>query len=487
MKKLLIILLLVVSNPSYAFIRGINYDPVHSPQFAYGMGTDNQAAMHDAIIADLNHLKTLEEKDNIHITHLKTFYTGFASLHNTAKINMADVVSEWNQANPNHALKLALGVYEFRQGFDGCASQQACVAWTSDQIEQAEAALLKQADLIDTVVVGNEDLNSDGIPQRLTQDIQTLKNFLKAHKFEKTSVGTAQTSDSVMKLLSGSDYPSVFNAADFIGVNVYPFWSGVPYAAAKKSFAAYWAQLKAQKNWGKKPVIETEEGWPSAGDQRANRHAEHDYFYYWYYGHNATDGKSADQHDQIVPTSYFFALNDKLPGQGIESHWGLMSADNSSSIFDASGKVLGEQLVFPTFQNAVGADVRQNVVYNLQDPHPVIVTACTQDNGEGQCFPLYGFNGSGHVDAPKVDKNSWSPQANGYIRYTPGESRDLMIDTSGKYYKSLFVILDVPNQYSGVCKVDFNHLKALNSETKISLVWPESGVPGSCPMVQAMS
>jgi len=56
-------------------------------------------------------------------------------------------------------------------------------------------------------------------------------------------------------------------------------------------------------------VIETEEGWPSDGQQvgqaQPSPDRAHDYFDYWYHRDGAT-----------APVSYYFALFDKSPGFG---------------------------------------------------------------------------------------------------------------------------------------------------------------------------
>ncbi len=104
------------------FVRGINYDPVHSLAFSQGIGTDNKQLMQQGIFDDLDKLKDLENRVGFKITHLKTFFTQYSSLHNLTTINMADVVYQWNQMNPDNSLTLALGVYEFRRKIDACVT-----------------------------------------------------------------------------------------------------------------------------------------------------------------------------------------------------------------------------------------------------------------------------------------------------------------------------------------------------------------------------
>jgi hypothetical protein len=59
----------------------------------------------------------------------------------------------------------------------------------------------------------------------------------------------------------------------------------------------------------------------------------------------------------------------------IESHWGLFSADNSSTIFDAEGKKIASTIAFPTFKNEIG--VTNQGYVNLSNAKPIIARACT--------------------------------------------------------------------------------------------------------------
>jgi exo-beta-1,3-glucanase (GH17 family) len=480
-KSLLTLLLaslacLSLSNANASnFERGINYDPVHSVAFSHGMGADQPALMRQAITADLNKLKEIQEKHGFRIKHLKTFYTEFQTLNAGYKVNIADVVAQWNEANPDYAVKLALGIYEFRPGVDSCKRESECIAWTNEQVEAAKRSLLKyngpgMSPLIDRIIVGNEDLSSPNLPTRITADIKTLKKIIQDNAIKGVTIGTAQTTPDTTKIYAGTDYQDVLSAADFIGVNVYPFWGGANYnyngKNAKQFFTQYWDSIKSSKNWGIKPLIETEEGWPTAGNPRASKNAAYDYFYYWYNGHNTNGETAAPEKDTTVPVSYLFALNDKLPGQGVESHWGLFSADNSSTIFDAEGKKFASSITFPIFKNEIGVD-DYNGSINLSNAKPVIITACTEDNGQGKCYPLYGYQGSGKIKPIES-------------YYTPSTNNQLMIDTSLKYYKSLFIILDDGKNYPGVCKINSNVLKSLNSNSTISIKWPQNGVPGAC-------
>lgn len=474
-------------------VRGINYDPVHSQAFAKGIGTDDETLMQQSIFNDLDKLRDLENKAGFKITHLKTFFTQYNSLHNQVTLNIADTIYQWNLANPDNELTLALGVYEFRPKVDACTTDSECLQWTQSQIDAVKQALSQyngnHIPLIDRIVVGNENLGGAGIDVRLTNDIKAIKQYLIDNNIQNVLVGTAQTQPTVMALYSGNDYQNVFDAADFIGVNFYPFWSNVPYGeqgvTAKQAFAKDWSDLQKTKNWGIKPVIETEEGWPSSGSSNASVYNQNDYFYYWLYGHTPSGKEPKPDEDYLVQTSYFFALDDKLPGQGIESNWGLFSADNSSNIFDnlqTGGKTLSTNIVFPRFNNYIGMDATKRVVHNLADTHKIIVTACTENDGQGVCYPLYGFQGSGEISAMSVNPRSWDPVYLGYADFTPGTTKDLMIDTSNQYYKSLLIVLNDGNSFPGICTVSAKSLQEMSGSSTINIVWPNHGIVQPCSL-----
>lgn len=481
-----LIFLLILSLPATAapMTRGVNYDPIHSVEFAHGMGTDNADIMRSAIMHDLDQLKELQIHNAIKITHLKTFFTEYVSLHATAKVNIADIVDTWNKQNPTYALTLGVGVYEFKQS-NKCGSE--CASWTHAQVNAVEQALLtynknKNTPLIDRVFVGNEDMQESEVNTRIANDISSIKKYLHAQQIDGVAVGTAQISGYVMDMFKGdSKYKNIFDAADFIGTNVYPFWGGVEYKSAKSSFESYWKDLKKTKLWGKKEVIETEEGWPSSenGDPnstgRASLNNENDYFYYWYHGHASTQKIT----DDVVAVSYYFALIDKLPLQGIESNWGLISADNSSNILDnykSGGKQFESNIIFPTFNNYIGANKGTQTVYNKSDTLDATVLACTEDNAQGKCYPLYGYNDSGIL--PRLTLRSWSADKQGWSYSVNKQS--LMIDKSLNFYKSILVIANDGKAYPGMCFIDAEHLKQLTNETGIDIYWPTDGQMKNC-------
>lgn len=128
----------------------------------------------------------------------------------------------------------------------------------------------------------------------------------------------------------------------------------------------------------------------------------------------------------------------------------------------------------------IGADLSANIVYDKNNLHPVLVNACSQDDGKGICYPLYGFNGSGKVPELSLNTNSWNQSKNGYTIFSPGKNNELMIDNSLDYYKSLLVILDDHKNYPAICSISSESLQKLKNGSKINITWPKEGIPQSC-------
>lgn len=456
-KSLSFIVLTTLFSSVYAQeepIRGVNYDPVHSLDFAKAVGLDDGQGMIDAINKDLDKLIELHDKGFDNIRYIKTFFSNYSSLgaHKKAvTINIADVINTWNLNHPSHAVKLALGVYEFRPNIDACTSLNTCEEWTEKQIETAIKSANQYPQLIDRIVVGNEDLTNQ-TRKRIIRDIGMIKKALYANSIK---VGTAQIGNQVMDVFTTNKYNDLKMVADFIGANVYPYWGGVSYGVlpdtlenspAKQNMKAYWKSINALK--GNFEVIETEEGWPSQGSVtgRATPMPDfaHDYFYYWY-----------SRKDETAPISYYFALFDKTPGQGTESHWGLYSADRNASILgtdenpDDFSKALANDHVMVRFNNLVGKEEGASRATSL--------LACTKDwnastKSQGQCYPIDGYNRTGDIGE--------------------GQNRDFMIDKSGKTYESLMVIF-YGDDHSGLrlCVVDKASLAKLNNQSQIDLNW----------------
>ncbi len=110
----------------------------------------------------------------------------------------------------------------------------------------------------------------------------------------------------------------------------------------------------------------------------------------------------------------------------------------------------------------------------------MIVTACSKDNAQGTCYPLYGYAKSGSISALKVNLSSWINASHGYTQFKPGVNQQLMIDTSTRYYKSLGITLLNGTTYPQVCYINQAGLKTLTNRSEINIYWPKDGIPSPC-------
>lgn len=418
-------------------VKGVNYDPVHSIDFAAAVGTDDRDGMVDAIELDLDKLKELHDAGYPDIRVLKTFFSSYGSLGMNGprvEVQIADVVANWNAKNPEHAVQLALGVYEFDASKDACRGED-CKKWTAVQVMQACASANAHPGLIRKIVVGNENLGGNTpasrvMAGRMASDIMTIRTCLSDQNIK---VGTAQTAQGGKELAEGV-YPALKEAVQFIGVNVYPFWSGTAFSSAKAEMEDYWKNFPITKV----ETVETEEGWPSAGGRNGQAQSSPeslvDYFNYWY-----------KRNDGSVPAeSYYFALFDKTPGQGVESNWGLFSADRNSGVTGDSrswSKPLAPENKLVKFVN----DVSGNVA----------ISACTGDwNGadQGKCFPIDGYFGTGIIKGR--------------------ESKTMMVDTNSDNYTSLLATYSsLGSPFYRLCYIDRATLRTLGEGASVNLSW----------------
>lgn len=290
-------------------IRGVNYDPAHSVAYNTAQQANNQPGMKAAMAADFNQIK----KNGFKV--VKTFIS-VASTNNGQLTNLADI------ACPK-GLKLMLGVFEFTPA-----------EWTKPQVDNAISSAKKYPDCIVAITVGNEDIyNGDftvpntQMQQRISNDISTIKGALGSA----VPVGTAQQDGALLALAQpGHDPYGIIPKLDFVGANIYPYWSPMTTVAqAPKEFANRLAAVR--KAYPKTRVVVTEEGWPSSsntpGQKATSVNNEITYYKYWL----GRAGK--DTFD-----SYYFAFYDKVkPNDGdANNYFGLCTytgASKSASLF----------------------------------------------------------------------------------------------------------------------------------------------------------
>lgn len=127
--------------------------------------------------------------------------------------------------------------------------------YANDYKQQIIDAVSKYPDTVWGICVGNEDTSTEDKASKLMAAANDLKSAIS----EKVPIGTAQRSDQVL---------DSFNALDFVGINIYPYFSSTAAGWSQDAEAnadSLNTQISAMKErFGDKLVI-TESGLPSAG------------------------------------------------------------------------------------------------------------------------------------------------------------------------------------------------------------------------------
>jgi exo-beta-1,3-glucanase (GH17 family) len=327
MKKLIGCLLFLITFSSWAINRGINYDPAHSKIYTDAQVQNNIQTMRNEITKDFQTAK----KNGF--TIVKTFYSIVSTVNGQNTATIADIACPMG-------MQLLLGVYEFDPNKDNCSTwcdiaraQQVSAAITSANKYNANGQ-----NCIVAIVVGNEDIYNWNftVPNTLVQahisaDITTIKNGLTVV----VPITTAQQ-DGALLNLAGADPSGIIPKLDFVGANIYPYWS----SPSNPNFPApsqteFYNRYNAVKALYSQPVAVTEEGWPSQynGGQNPNASLPNEKAYYAWWQNRATGagGTTMDTFD-----SYYFGLYDKQPLSGdANNFFGLCTYNRLSKVLTA--------------------------------------------------------------------------------------------------------------------------------------------------------
>ncbi|MGQ3890616.1 hypothetical protein [Legionella sp. CNM-4043-24] len=316
MKKTAMLILSLVSVQGFAQERGINYDPAHSAGFTQAQAANNLSAMKSEINKDMTIIKQSG------FDTIKTFYSSVSTIDGKQVALLADMACP-------AGLKVALGVYEFDPAHDNCANW--CEEATRIQVQNAIASAAKYPSCINMIVVGNEDIYNwnftqpnNVIQNRISKDISTIKQGVAKYKIP---VGTAQQ-DGALLQLAGRDPYGIIPKLDFVGANIYPFWSAEKptVEAGKSEFKNRYRAIQNNPKYQDKKVIVTEEGWASKSSSQQNPNASlasiKAYYEWW------LERDGVDTFD-----SYYFGIFDKQPTNAdADKYFGLCTADRKDKV-----------------------------------------------------------------------------------------------------------------------------------------------------------
>lgn len=171
---------------------------------------------------------------------------------------------------------------------------------------------LASSSAVHAVIVGNEVLlRGDLSENQLRSDIEQVR----AKLARAVPITTADTYDEWLA------HPALAQDVDFITVNIYPFWQGIPIDSAIQSLDRAYTQIT--QRFPDKRIVIGETGWPSAGPPHgaAVPSAENQALYLrafisWAQSHR-------------VQYFYFEAFDEgwKTNEGGVGTHWGLYQQD----------------------------------------------------------------------------------------------------------------------------------------------------------------
>jgi len=320
MKLFLTCFFSVVACSVWAVDKGINYDPAHSKTYTDAQIQNNLQVMKNEITKDM------QVAQRAGFTIVKTFYSMISTVDGKQEAKIADIACPMN-------MQLMLGVYEFAPGSDNCSNW--CDIAREKQVQHAIESVNKYnvngKKCIVGIVVGNEDIYNWNftqpnklVQQHIAEDIKKIKQAIG----DKAPVGSAQQDGAFLKL-AGNDPYGIIPQLDFVGANIYPYWSAQhpDVTAGKSEFTNRFEAIKKQPQFQGKEIIVTEEGWPSQFSSGQNPNAsvasERDYYQWWQ--------SRSDDFD-----SYYFGLFDKQPTNGdADKFFGLCTYDRKDLIINS--------------------------------------------------------------------------------------------------------------------------------------------------------
>lgn len=323
MKKSIGCMLFLSAFSALAITRGINYDPAHSKVFTDAQVQNNIQTMKNEMTKDFQTAKANG------FTVVKTFYSIVSTVNGQQTATMADIACPLG-------MKLLLGVYEFDPAADNCSTW--CNTARAQQVSAAIASVKKYnvggKKCIIGIVVGNEDIYNWNfttpntlVQQHISEDLTTIKNGLLSNP---VPLSTAQQDGALLMLAkspaSTFDPYGIIPKLDFVGANIYPYWSPEQPAYPSPSQTQFRNRYLAVKAVYSKPVTVTEEGWPSQYNDGQNPNASlanEKAYYAWWLSRATTD----------TFDSYYFALYDKQPLNGdANNFFGLCTYNRGNKV-----------------------------------------------------------------------------------------------------------------------------------------------------------
>ncbi|GAB9467244.1 hypothetical protein Gpo141_00004598 [Globisporangium polare] len=224
------------STGSGAF--GTCYEPMHSSKYPL-TGSDG-SKLGEVLDADLSQLSAK-------FSYIRTYHSQYYGF------NVVEYAQKYN-------LKVYVGLAHYDND-----------DWNEIETQAAIDGASKYPGSVEAIIVGNEDLNTAGGDKSfddIINKVNDIKSRLTAAGVAegKVLVGTSQRISAMVDSAHTSDLNRLVSACDFVGVNIYPFFT-VGYDASKplELLDNQWEQVNSLYTSQKTKLRVTETGWPSAG------------------------------------------------------------------------------------------------------------------------------------------------------------------------------------------------------------------------------
>jgi len=255
------------------------------------------------------------------ITYVRTFFSAYYS-------------NRYAKTAQKYGIKLYLGVYMFDNP-----------VWFKEQMDAAIQSVKECPNTVKAIIIGSENLDMMGGPvsvERLVGLIQDMKNRLRNEAPGcNVRVGTSQRINEWVVANNGqkSRIDQLARVCDFIGVNVYPFFSnGWNPNRPTDLLDKMWNQVLQRYPMYHNKLHITESGWPTSGGSAPglgqNVATTQNALAYWRGFRSWTEKQSKAT---IVKPKFWFQAYDRRSddpilnsGTAYEQHFGILTADGNS-------------------------------------------------------------------------------------------------------------------------------------------------------------
>lgn len=284
---------------------GICYDPMHNTAYPIGYEWFFEDKLRAAINADFIEMAK-------YATNVRTYYSQYYG------IQVADYAA-------TYGLKLDLGVF------------MTPADWQHAEIDAAIAAIQKYPDIIESVLVGNENLQNGVKAADILGIVNQIKTAVGPAAAAKVKFGTVQRITDYVTSTYDSETAILSANLDVLGVNIYPFFaSSYDSNSPTALLDTEWNQMAAKFPPSKMRLSET--GFPTAGSPSVSPPSVQPSLSSAVTYYNALVAWTPPSGDATFP-KFWFGMFDRRPDDNTfpdeyERHFGFFTFDRQAKTSD---------------------------------------------------------------------------------------------------------------------------------------------------------